>query len=342
VRAAFVVTAVAAAAAVITSIRSMPHGEWDAWAIWNQHARFLYQGEAWRGLLTIEWSHPDYPLLLPASVARVWAYAGRETTLAPALIAMLFGGASVAFVVAALDPRRWQAWVAGMLLLGASGFLVQVPSQCADIPLACFLVATLAVTGGPAGPLREGASAVMLVGGAMSALAAWTKNEGLVFALLMLLLVAGIAVRRRRMRVIVWWGLGGAPVFLALVWFKLWVAPETSLFAGQTAAIYVDRLFDLDRYLLVASLMARHLVGWGAPVTVAIIPIVGLTAMALAILRGGSARRWMLAVVSAMLAVYYAVYLTTPFDVAWHVSTSFDRLLTQVWPALVLAAFFTE
>ncbi len=40
-----------------------------------------------------------------------------------------------------------------------------------------------------------------------------------------------------------------------------------------------------------------------------------------------------------MLASYYLVYVTTPFDISWHVSTSVDRLLVQLWPALVLTVF---
>ena len=99
-------TAIVALVSVIVSALASPHGDWDAWAIWNQHARFLFRGggsDAWRAFLAINWSQPDYPLLLPASVARVWAYAGHESTLGPALIAIVFGIASVALVVTALD-----------------------------------------------------------------------------------------------------------------------------------------------------------------------------------------------------------------------------------------------
>jgi hypothetical protein len=146
--AAFGVIAIVALTSVIASSRAAPHGDWDAWAIWNQHARFLFRGGdgSWRDFFSIAWSQPDYPLLLPASIARVWAYAGHESTLGPALIAIVFGIASVTLVVTTLEGRL--RWIAGMLMLGASTFLTQVPSQCADVPLACFIVATLAVTFG--------------------------------------------------------------------------------------------------------------------------------------------------------------------------------------------------
>jgi hypothetical protein len=44
-------------------------------------------------------------------------------------------------------------------------------------------------------------------------------------------------------------------------------------------------------------------------------------------------------VLTLMLVSYYLVYVTTPFDVSWHVSSSIDRLLVQLWPSLVLTVF---
>ena len=40
-----------------------------------------------------------------------------------------------------------------------------------------------------------------------------------------------------------------------------------------------------------------------------------------------------------MLAGYSAVYVFTPRDVLWHVTTSIDRLFSQSWPALVFVFF---
>ena len=241
-RAAFGIAAMAALAAVVMITLASPHGEWDAWAIWNQHARFLFRGggsDAWRALLAVEWSHPDYPLLLPASVARVWAYAGHESTLGPALISTTFGMASVALVITALDGRR--AWVAGTLMLGAHLFLTQVAAQCADVPLACFIVATLAVAFGNVlripGP---GSRVPAVVAGATSAMAAWTKNEGLVFALLMLLVAVIVAIHRRDGRRFLWSIAGATPVVIAIVWFKLALAPSSVL----TEGLSLDRLHD--------------------------------------------------------------------------------------------------
>ena len=353
VRAVFGVAAMIALASWLTSSRAAPHGDWDAWAIWNQHARFLFRGGEsgeWRAFFAINWSQPDYPLLLPASVARVWAYAGHESTLGPTLIAIVFGIASVALVVTALDGHR--AWIAGALLLAANTFLIQVPSQCADVPLACFIVATLAVTCGDVLRIPNPESRIpvtAVVAGATSAMAAWTKNEGLVFALLMLLVAVVVAVRgpakaghyvRRRDRgqLLLWSIAGAAPVVIAIVWFKLSLAPSSGLVEGQSLDLFTTRLLDLHRHGTVAVLMIQHMIRWSGPLAVAIFPLMGLAAIGMTI-RSGGAVRLMTALLGLMLASYYLVYVTTPFDISWHVSTSVDRLLAQLWPALVLTVF---
>jgi hypothetical protein len=349
-RFAFGLTALIAMATVIASLRAAPHGDWDAWAIWNQHARFLFRSggsDTWRRFLEIGWSQPDYPLLLPAAVARVWGYAGHDSTLGPALVAMAFGIASVTLVVTALDGRR--AWIAGALMLGATAFLTQVPSLCADVPLACYIVATLAVACGDGRQLGQSSPQITaLMAGATSAMAAWTKNEGIVFALLMLIVTVAVAVRRsvvaselrpgKPWRPLVWGIAGGAPVFLAIVWFKLALAPPSVLAEGLSLDVFATRALDLNRHATVAALMAQHAVRWSAPFAVAVFPIVSVAAIWMAV-RGGPAVRMMAAVAGLMLGSYYLAYVITPFDIAWHVSTSIDRLLVQLWPLVVLAAF---
>jgi hypothetical protein len=53
--------------------------------------------------------------------------------------------------------------------------------------------------------------------------------------------------------------------------------------------------------------------------------------------RKTEATRRGMTVVLLMLVGYYIVYVTTPHPQAWHVETSFPRLLAQVWPTAVLA-----
>ena len=77
----------------VTQTELSPHGGWDGVAIWNLRARFLYRaGDAWRNGFTetLSWSHPDYPLLLPAFIARTWKVSGAESQSIPIALAAFF------------------------------------------------------------------------------------------------------------------------------------------------------------------------------------------------------------------------------------------------------------
>ena len=124
---------------MLLSLRS-PLGFWDAWAIWNLRARFIVRaGSDWRDAFSLSgWSHPDYPLLLPLSVARLWQYLGRESSVAPTAIAILFTFSTVALAWAALAilSKPSQATLAALLLLGTSALVMHGASQMADVPRA--------------------------------------------------------------------------------------------------------------------------------------------------------------------------------------------------------------
>lgn len=78
-----------------TATAAAPFGEWDASSIWNLRARFLAGGDAWRFAvhpgLNAQFtgaSHPDYPLLLSAFIARGWILSGAVTPTLPAAVGL--------------------------------------------------------------------------------------------------------------------------------------------------------------------------------------------------------------------------------------------------------------
>ena len=78
-----------------------PHGEEGAWSIWNLRARFLFAaGAFWRLAFSsnLNWSHLDYPLLLPGLVALCWKLTGQNppTRLSPSLFS--------------LPSEQWASW----------------------------------------------------------------------------------------------------------------------------------------------------------------------------------------------------------------------------------------
>jgi hypothetical protein len=144
---AVLAAAVAGATSFLANSLDTPHGRWDAWATWNLRARWLADASpVWREAFAKPTIHGDYPLLVPASVARLWVYAGARDTVAPAIIGAAYATALVLLLYAVLASLRGraQALVGAVWLLGSPVFLRIAPWQYADVPLAFNLLAVLA------------------------------------------------------------------------------------------------------------------------------------------------------------------------------------------------------
>jgi hypothetical protein len=320
-----------------------PHGDWDAWAIWNLRARFLYRGgEQWPVAFSplLPWTHPDYPLLVPTAVAHGWTCAGQETTLVPRLIACLFGAATIDLLMSALAVLRGpsQGYLGGLVLLATPYFIELTTAQYADVPLGFFILASAALFEIHD---REGVPGLRLplLAGVLAGLAAWTKNEGSLFllatALVRLWLVVG-RPRRGALRELTGFALGLLPAIAVLLYFKLRLAPVNDLVAGQGWQATRDRLFDGRRYVLIAWYFLQALVRIGPGA------VVVLAGYRLLLGRPPKPRSFHApAVLALMLAGYALVYLTTPNELAWHLHDSIHRLFMQLWPAALLAFFLT-
>ena len=125
----------------------MPHGDWDAWAIWNTHARFLYRGgRTWSDGIPYT-VHGDYPLLTPSLTARLWRYAGEEVPEAGSLLGIMFTLSGVAVLLSTLSQLRdiQLALLMALVLIGTPYYLERGVSQYADVPLAVFTISTIAL-----------------------------------------------------------------------------------------------------------------------------------------------------------------------------------------------------
>ena len=331
--------------AVLAIAWANPHGEWDAWAIWNLRAIFLCRGGAdWMDAFSplLDWSHPDYPLMLPGAVARLWYFAGGESFLAPGLLAVLFTFSTVLLLtvsVAALAGKR-QGYLAGMAILGSFSCLEQGTFQQADVPLSFFIHAgTVLSTLSHAQPAMKFSGGLVLAGGA-ACFAAWTKNEGVAFLLalgLSMVMVAGIQKRWSDLGPRFFWlGLGALPVLAALAVFKFSFAPPNDLLSSRNIYEISEKLASPYRYWLVAKEFLLEFFHMGiGPILAAYFLIAG----------GASKQRVMglallpLGVVGFLLIEYYFVYILTPYGVYFHMKTSLYRLIAQLWPTLLFVFF---
>ena len=80
---------------------------------------------------------------------------------------------------------RNQGLLAGAVLLGTKAFVMLGAAQYADVPLAFFILATVLLLGLD-DAAEQSSPGLVLLAGFCAGLAAWTKNEGLLFLVVML------------------------------------------------------------------------------------------------------------------------------------------------------------
>jgi len=337
--AASLVAAAGAAGIFLARTLVEPHGGWDAWAIWNLKARFFVRGgEAWTRMLSpvLDWAHPDYPLLLPSTIARWWSYAGSESFVWPALAALVSAAAMAGLMWEALRLLRsgTAAAVALLCLAGTYGLAGQAASQYAEAPLALFMAASLACL---VLAERTGGRGPLVLAGACAGFAAWTKNEGLLFipVLAAAWLLAGRRWRTPKLTAVefAWMVVGALPGLAAVAVLKLSIPGGNDLVTGLGAGALAAKLADPQRYWMILKTFTLESLKL-------VMPAALLAAWGLSGFRRSSdnQRGALLCLVAAagMLLGYGLVYLLTPYDLAWHLSTSASRLLMGVWPAALL------
>jgi len=332
----------------LSRVHQLPDGDWDAWAIWNLHARFLYRGgRGWTDLFLpiLAWSHPDYPLLLPAAISRVWTFLGHESSRVPVGIACLFTFATILAPSSAICylRGRTQGLLAALLLAATPQLVLTGAGQLPDIEISYFFAAALACIA-IHHEEQQNHPGFLTLAGVAAGFAAWTKNEGCAVlvavtgcAALMAILRTGF---RKGLLSLVPYAKGCIPVLVFVLSFKLIYAPPNDLIAGQHAAIIGTKLLDWHRHYMITKAM----------IGMALSPIFGMWWVPLLALfaamntdRCRDNVRWTgVGVAGAVLTLglmYYAVYLSTPHDLEWHLKSSLDRLCMHLWPSALLAYF---
>jgi hypothetical protein len=326
-----------------------PHGDWDAWAVYNMKARFLFRaGDHWRDLFTapMEWSGPDYPLLIPTALAACWTLLGMETRVVPALVAGLFTLAVIVVAGCTVTALRGktQASLAALVLLGTPYLITHGADQYSDIPIGFFFLATLALLN-----LHDGLAKTdygfLVLAGITAGLSAWTKNEGFLFVIAILVSQFVITVPRTGLKPylkqLCFFGAGLLPILLVVIYFKITISSHSGLLFPEEGPGFFAKLTDSLRYRTVLDYFVRLGLGFGNwPASV--VPLLAFYLLLVGIKlnerQKASIARSLIAM-GIMLAGYFMIYILSPRHLEWHLITSLDRLYSQLWPSFILIFF---
>jgi hypothetical protein len=320
-----------------------PHGFWDAWAIWNTRARFLFRGfEYWKDAFSPLIVASDYPLLVPLTVARSWYYF-KETTLVPGLISLLFTFSTVGLMVSAQSTLRTeiQGYLAGMVLMGTPFLIFHGVSQYADVPLGFFYFSVIVLFYLYDQTSKPGYGLLFLAG-LMAGFAGWTKNEGLLFTLS--IPVARLAVPKQTLKdysmTMLFFMIGLFPVLLIILIFKTRLAPLNYLFSQDTHGL-LPKLMDISRYIQILKAFGLNFINFGLFPKLSLIPVLGLYACLLgfSIRKNWGNIRAPLILLGLVSAGYFMVFLCTTWELAYYLRTVLGRLFLHLWPSALFIYF---
>jgi hypothetical protein len=268
-------------------------------------------------------------------------YCGADDVLASQLISWAVTLLTAGVLVGALWRLRGAVFgaVAGMLLLLTPLTIKHAAAQYADITLGLYMLSALALCV-IAWESEHGASRIrmLFLAGLMASAAAWTKNEGIVFALVLTLAVCLKAAPKGPKSVarsFAALAAGMLPLGLCLVSQKLFYAGQTDLLEPRSIGQMIEQLVDPSRHqmiLLTAWRLIRYMPPWvGIAIAAALILTYGLRLDR----RARSIFLCLAGIVLTQVICYYVIYLTSAADLEWFLNTSAYRLAVQLWPSLI-------
>ena len=322
------------------------HGDRDAQAIWNLHARIIYRDPAnWKEVFSPEFDtrfHPDYPLLTPLDVIWGWDFLKTETTRVPIVLAGLFTFGIVGLLSASLiHLKTWgQAALASLVLMGTPYFILLGTFQTADIPFAYFVLSTIVMF---ALYFVEKKPELLLLAGLTSGLAAWTKNEGILFILSSLVGCIIYGTMQRQLWKKLRYFLPGLLIpAIIIISYKVFLAPTNDLFLGFSTTVFIGKLISLQRYETIFTTIGINLLDFGNwPIS---IPILLLAFLIIIGFQMNNPSKRIIGVGIIILTVqligYIFMYVITPLPLEFHLQYSLGRLLFHLFPSALFLFFW--
>ena len=348
-------------------------GDWDAWMMYNRAARFIYRDQPhWLESFSRQMDpifHADYPLLLALNVTSGWETLGTESAYVQMLQSALFALAALGIFVSALASLKsvGQASLGLIILWGTPALVNEGAREMADLPVAFFILATVIlfyfyfVYKKPI---------LIVLAGLTAGLAAWTKNEGTLFvvgvvvALVIAFMFGDISTtktprsegtktkkenlvslslrdfvvkfRSDVLPALLRFALGLVFPFAITLFFKLFLAPPSDVLRGTETA--TQKILTISRHVEILQYLGRELFNFGGwEGWLGVIPVLVVYFLLFRLPVAKELRPAYLVgitILAVQLLGDYGVYLITPYDLTWHLSYSIERIVLQIFPVI--------
>ena len=361
---------------IIASLVQMrvPWGSWDPMFTWILRARFLVEGgDLWTQGFSNDLAllHPDYPPLFSWALVPLWGLDGSRSSLAIAsLTAPFFTGWMLVLVGWwSLVINRSSLWgyLAIAIVLGTPFLIYLHTVKSLDFILSYAILTSLAWY---QHSVKEQNRSSWIICAFVVAWSALVKNEGQLwmvsfFGALLLLHFLQFFTAPPKVEIkpklsagkILIAILQGAIIPLSfLILFKVSLAPPNDFFEPQRV-FEISQVVQPDVVFNPVGILVRldqaeqwhwHQTIWNQLWNLmfdwkieAVLLWATLVLLTVNFLQRKNPFPWILLAIGIHLTGYYCVYLLTPYNPYWHVSTSMNRLLIHLTPAALCLLGFT-
>ena len=307
---------------LITGILALDHyvrleGGWDAWAMWTLHARFLSDADSWKNLLhpSMAWNSPDYPLLLPG-INAWWlqVFKSQQSFLAYALTGTVFFLTILSLFFWSFKKATGFALLIMLLLLSNGTFLHQSSEQGADILLGLLYLSIIILVEF----FRFQNPVINILCGILLGSVLNTKNEGILFVGLFCIVYAKSILKHIKPI--------GTGILLPLICHLTYqgVYAPKGYMNRHTSLGLLQNLVAWEKYKITflyakETLFKNHF---------AIIAFVVFTAWKLC---SSFRKQHSLLLLLLTFIAYHFIYILYNFDLGWQLTTSYNRLMIQLY-----------
>ncbi len=309
-------------------------GSWDGFRIWNIKAEFLYQyTESWRNVFKLPhfMMHNDYPLFLPCTTARIWKYAGIDSTDLNLILGLIFTFSTVFLLYFAIKKYKSKtlADVVCSVLAVTIPFITNGASQAADIPLGLFILSSAVAM---MFFIESRKNAYLFFAIMFAGLSAWVKNEGMMYFLVFLVIsfLILIYLKEYKKMLVAVAGIIIPSVILAIM--KITAKAPNDLFSGLVLLKTYKHIWQVKYYLIIVKHFLKSVfLNFYIAFTYLLLFISGVSVK----YKLQTVFLWLLVVIMSL--GYFTVYLLSPHDMDWILRNSVERIILQIYPLFILA-----
>lgn len=317
---------------IILSCFQIPLGMWDAQAIWNLKAKFLAFGnENWSKIFEnrFDYIHRDYPMLLPATIARAFYYTNDSNYIISIFYAIFFTSSCLLLLYKYLE-KQTNAYIgitSIIIITSNMDFIIYGSWQYADIPISLYFFISIYYLSKFIKSLKTNDFKACVL---FSSLTPWIKNEGKIFILTYIAILLYITYKNKKQSIkyFVFY----IPSLISLYQVKVLSNCTNDLINKITERL--SCLINVERHKLIISYIFTNIPFY----YIALLTFIVIYTLNNSI---NTKKTYLVSIPIIINSfAYYCIYLLTPNDLYWQLETSCVRVYLQLLPSIIFI-FFT-